>query len=247
MSIPKILPVFPLSGVIVPPGAILPFQIFEPRYLSMMEAVLKNGRYLLMAQPKHETNEVNSQQDLIAGKGLPRDRARRGVAALASRDKPELFSVGSLGRVVFFDEDSPSRYRITIMGLQRVRLLDEQAMRRGYRRFRFDRKPFFDDLLNDHFRLPDRDKFIALLARYLKRFEKMIDWQDFKKLEDEKILLVVMITFPFRPAEKQALLEVETIQQRYELLRALLEMNLKDQQFSGKDFFERGDEHTILQ
>ncbi|MGI9461432.1 MAG: LON peptidase substrate-binding domain-containing protein [Alphaproteobacteria bacterium] len=201
VTIPKTLPVFPISGVIVPPGAVLPFNIFEPRYLAMLEDVLKNGRYIIMAQPKD---------------GNQGDKS------------PELYLVATLCKVVFFDEDSPSRYRITVMGMQRIVLEKELAMKRGYRRFAFKRKDYLEDLLNDDFHLPDRKNFFSILSLYLQRFKKMIDWDDFHKLEDEKILLVVMITFPFLPAEKQALLEAKNAKDRYELLVALLDMAIKD-------------------
>ncbi len=200
-TIPKILPVFPLSGVIVPPGAILPFNIFEPRYVAMVEDVLKNGRYIIVTQP--------------------RDRE--------SRDKqPALYQVATLCKIVFFDEDSPSRYHVTMLGMQRIILEKEQPMKRGYRRFSFKRSDYLDDLLNNEFLLPDRKKFFSTLSLYLERFEKIIDWDDFQKLDDEKILLVVMITFPFLPAEKQALLEAKNTKQRYDMLMSLLEMSIKD-------------------
>lgn len=209
-SIPKILPIFPLAGVILPPGAILPFQIFEPRYLAMLDAVLKNGRYMLMAQPE----EKNSDQ---------------------------LFSVGSLGRVIYFDEESPERYKITVLGLQRVRLLKEQTGKQGYRRFSYERKPFMDDLAPDGFKLPDRTDFVKRLAAFLKNWNKLIDWDSFQELDDAKMLLVVMITFPFTAAERQMLLEARSTEKRYELLTALLDMALKE---NGREWRH---EYKILQ
>ncbi len=219
-TIPKILPVFPLSGVIVPPGAILPFNIFEPRYVAMVEDVLKNGRYIIVTQP--------------------RDRE--------SQDKqPALYQVATLCKIVFFDEDSPSRYHVTMLGMQRIILEKEQPMKRGYRRFAFQRSDYLDDLLNNEFLLPDRKKFFSTLSLYLERFEKIIDWDDFQKLDDEKILLVVMITFPFLPAEKQALLEAKTTKQRYDMLMSLLEMSIKDRGRYANIEFWGENEKRILQ
>lgn len=219
-TIPKILPVFPLSGVIVPPGAILPFNIFEPRYVAMVEDVLKNGRYIIVTQPRDSE----------------------------SRDKqPELYQVATLCKIVFFDEDSPSRYHVTMLGMQRIILEKEQPMKRGYRRFAFKRSDYLDDLLNNEFLLPDRKKFFSTLSLYLERFEKIIDWDDFQKLDDEKILLVVMITFPFLPAEKQALLEAKNTKQRYDMLMSLLEMSIKDRgRYTNIEFWGEN-EKRILQ
>ena len=64
-TIPKILPVFPLSGVIIPPGAVLPFSIFEPRYIAMIEDVMKHGRYLIITQPKGRKEKANSRHFTI--------------------------------------------------------------------------------------------------------------------------------------------------------------------------------------
>ena len=219
-TIPKILPVFPLTGVIIPPGAVLPFAIFEPRYIAMMEDVMKNGRYLIITQPKGEE-----------GKGK----------------FPPLYNIGTLCKVVFFDEENPSRYRITAMGMQRLKLEKEQAMKKGYRRFSFQRKGFEQDLLKDDFEIADRKAFFSILSKYLERFERDISWDDFKKLDDEKILLVVMITFPFTSAEKQALLEAKNSHERFDLLVALLEMAMKDRELGKKSGFWDDAERRVLQ
>ena len=231
VTIPKILPVFPLSGVIIPPGAVLPFTIFEPRYLAMLEDVLKNGRYLIMVQPKGDKGG---------------DRGDHG--GKEKKEKfPPLYKVATLCKVVLFDEDTPSRYRITLMGLQRLLLEKEQAMKKGYRRFTLQRKEYSDDLLNDDFRISDRKIFFSVLSTYLERFEKDINWSDFEKLDDEKILLVVMITFPFAPAEKQALLEAKNTSARFDLLMTLLNMAIKDKGPSKKTGFWEEAEKRVLQ
>ncbi|MDI9313099.1 MAG: LON peptidase substrate-binding domain-containing protein [Hydrotalea sp.] len=213
-AIPNILPVFPLSGVIIPPGAVFPLTVFESRYVAMLEDVLKNGRYLIMVQPKGDSLGHEKGEEVVSG---------------GKGKFPSLYNVATLCKVVLFDENSPSRYRITAMGLQRLVPGKEKAMKRGYRRFTFQRKQYIRDLLNDNFRITDRKNFFTLLSRYLERFEKDVNYDDFEKLDDEKILFVVMTTFPFSPAEKQALLEAKNTHERFELLVALLEMDIKDQ------------------
>lgn len=198
-DLPDILPLFPLPGAIVLPRAHLPLQIFEPRYLTMLEDTLKTSRRLIgMIQP------------------------------LAPGKRPRLHAIGCAGRITAFSETGDGRYMITLTGISRFRVREEKDGFTPYRRALVSWDGFENDLLRPE-RDPDfdRDGFLALLRRYLHANELSTDWTDLKDAGDEILINSLSMMCPFAPEDKQALLESASLPIRRETLMTLMEYALR--------------------
>jgi Lon protease-like protein len=197
LDLPLAIPVFPLDGALLLPGGQLPLNIFEPRYLNMIDDVMAGDRLLGMVQTR--------------GGG---------------RDLPALAPVGCLGKVTSFAETSDGRYLITLTGLCRFEIGEELPVRTPYRqvRARFDR--FEADLREDE--APgglDRESFLAALGRYLEHRGMAIEWESAQAAPIDALVNSLAMGLPFDAAEKQALLEAVTIEERASTLTTLLEID----------------------
>ena len=199
-DLPDMLPLFPLPGAVVLPRAHLPLQIFEPRYLTMLEDTLKTSRRLIgMIQP------------LAPGKKRPR-----------------LHAIGCAGRITAFSETGDGRYMITLTGISRFRVTEEKDGFAPYRRAVVCWDGFDGDLSRPE-RDPgfDRDRFFALLRRYLNANDLSTDWGDLKEAGDEILINSLSMMCPFAPEDKQALLESPSLPVRRETLMTLMEYALR--------------------
>lgn len=199
-DLPQVIPVFPLDGALLLPGGELPLQIFEPRYLNMVDDVMAGDRVIGMIQTR-------------AG-GAP--------------ERPRLAEVGCAGRITSYAETSDGRYLITLTGICRFEAGEELAIRAPYRqvRARYDR--FEADLGEDEAtRAPEavRGRFAKALKKYLNRRELDIDWETANSAPLEALVNSLSMGLPFEPAEKQALLEAPDLAGRFEALTTLLEID----------------------
>ncbi len=194
----EIVPVFPLSGVILLPRAQLPLNVFEPRYLNMVDDAMAGDRLIAMVQTAGGTSV-----------------------------RPDLASVGCVGKITSFSETSDGRYLITLTGLCRARLASELAVQSPYRQFRLDYGPYEDDLSHEPADLDgfDRDRLIRALTTYLRRRQLEIDWDTAEQAPDEPLINSLSIALPFEPASKQLLLESPSLEARAEALMAILEID----------------------
>jgi Lon protease-like protein len=197
LDLPLAIPVFPLDGALLLPGGQLPLNIFEPRYLNMIDDVMAGDRLLGMVQTRG-----------------------------GERDLPALAPVGSLGKVTSFAETSDGRYLVTLTGLCRFEIGEELPVRTPYRqvRARFDR--FEADLREDE--APgglDRESFLAALGRYLENRGMAIEWESAQAAPIDALVNSLAMGLPFDAAEKQALLEAVTIEERAATLTTLLEID----------------------
>lgn len=196
---------FPLGGVLLLPHAQLPLNIFEPRYLNMIDDAMAAERMIGMIQP--------------AG----------GSPAL-----PALAAVGCLGRITSFAETSDGRYLITLTGVCRFRVANELAGRLPYRQVRANYAEFVEDLKplvdDEGF---DRIRFLAALKAFLERRGLDVDWDTAKDAPAEALVNSLSMALPFEPAERQALLEAVAFEERRETLIALMEIDAADR--SGDD------------
>ena len=197
-DLPQVIAVFPLDGALLLPHAHLPLRIFEPRYLNMIDDAMGAERMIGMIQT-------------LAG-GEP--------------ERPKLSKVGCLGRITSFAETSDDCYLITLTGLCRFNAGDElparlpyRQVRASYGRFETDLRPLEDD---DGF---DRVRFLRALKPYLERRALDVDWEAAKTAAGEALINSLSMLLPFDPAEKQALLEAETLSDRREALIALMEID----------------------
>lgn len=199
-DLPQVIPVFPLVRVLLLPRAQLPLNIFERRYLAMVDAALAGERIIGMVQPAKGDEEV---------------------------DVPALAPIGAAGRITSFSETADGRYLITLTGICRFRIEAETSSGTPYRTCRIAWAPFAHDLEpNRGEGSVDRERLLELLRAYLDSRELDIDWQEVHRSTTESLVNALSILSPYGPDEKQALLEAPDLRTRAEILIALTEMAL---------------------
>jgi len=199
-DLPQMIPVFPLDGALLLPGGDLPLQIFEPRYLNMVDDVMAGDRIIGMIQ------------------------TRPG----GDRMRPNLAGVGCAGRITSYAETSDGRYLITLTGVCRFEAGPELIIPTPYRQLRARYDRFEADLGGEADALaPEtaRTRFAKALKRYLNRRELDIDWETAQSAPLEALVNSLAMGLPFEPAEKQALLEAPDLAGRFETLSTLLEID----------------------
>jgi len=208
-SLPAEIAVFPLPGALLLPRGRLPLNIFEPRYLALVQDALGQGRMFGMIQPSG-AEEASPEADDEAG-------ADSGAA-------PELFRVGCLGRVSSFAETEDGRLLITLTGLTRFRVEREIEGRRGYRRVRARYDEWLHDLGEPESVPLDRDRLTEALRPYFRARGIEVSWDAIAEVPDNLLVSTLAMVCPFDPREKQALLEAPDAAERARVLVALLQM-----------------------
>jgi uncharacterized protein len=198
-DLPARLPLFPLSGVVLLPRGALPLNVFEPRYLKMVDDALKGDRLIGLIQPAENPDKVL---------------------------KPKLSAIGAAGRIVSFRETDDNRYLITLAGLCRFRLTREAEDANPYRVGLCDFSPFAGDMAEGGGE-PDfpRERLLAALRFYLNTRDMKADWKSVTSAPPEALVNALSMMCPFEPAEKQALLEAPSFDERVSTLVAILEMS----------------------
>lgn len=200
-NLPEILPVFPLTGVLLLPGTLLPLHIFEPRYRNMVEDALASSSIFGMIQP------VVPQQD---NRPLPG----------AEASTPELYDVGCAGHIERWEKSPDGRYLVQLRGLTRFRVREELPLHRGYRRVRAD----YDSLEAAAGTATDRSALMEALKAYGESRGLSIDLSQLDSIPDSELVNVVGIAMPFHATEKQALLEATSLEERQKVLIKLLHL-----------------------
>jgi uncharacterized protein len=195
-DLPALLPVFPLTGVLLLPRGRLPLNIFEPRYLAMTRHALAHGRMLGMIQP-------------LDGHGDAGD--------------PPLYRTGCMGRIVEFRESDDGRYLITLLGCARFATAAEPPRHELFRIVAADWSRFHADLADDATAL-DRDRLVAALKPFFRRHGITADLAAIAAAPADRLVTSLAMLCPFAPSEKQALLEAPTGSERAALLTTLVEM-----------------------
>jgi Lon protease-like protein len=210
-SLPHRLPVFPLAGALLLPRGRLPLNVFEPRYLALVEDVLAGDRLFGMIQPSQgpdETDETENEASLLDDDDTP----------------PALFRVGCVGRLTSFTEREDGTCSITLTGLSRFRMLAELDGPHPYRLLSVSYDDFRHDLDEpDAFEF-DREALLAALRRYFVHRGFEARWDAVEQMDDDTLLTTLSMICPFPVPEKQALLEAPTLSDRAQTLRTLLEM-----------------------
>jgi uncharacterized protein len=204
-DLPAVIPVFPLTGVLLLPKTRLPLNIFEPRYLAMVDSAIGSYRMIGMIQPK------------VAGE--EEDAAK----------KPVLASVGCAGRIVEFSETDDGRYLITLLGIARFRVAGERDSQTAFREVGADYSEFVRDLKLEPEMVSEsavaRDKLVMALKPYLTEHAMRTDWKSVEEAPVETLVNALSMICPFDAREKQALLEAPNLKDRADALIALLEMS----------------------
>ena len=204
-QLPMRIPIFPLPSALLLPGGQLPLNIFEPRYLAMVTHALATPTRLIgMLQPL----------DHHAGDDMAED--------------PGLFETGCAGRLSFFQESDDGRFVVALNGVCRFHRLRQELDPNGFLVADVDWQLFANDLRVDLSAL-DRDPLISVLKRYfdMKGFET--DWTQIENSDNHQLLATLSMICPFEVAEKQALLEADSMAKRADLLIAMMEMALHDE------------------
>ena len=203
-DIPRIVPVFPLSGALLLPGGQMPLNIFEPRYLAMIDDALCADRLVAMVQPRFDTE----------GATVP--------------DRNDLCEMGCLGRITAFQESGDGRYLITLSGICRYRILREVEGSNGYRKCEI---AVYGGGLSgeDDGADVDREALLATFRKYLETNGMEADWDSVRKASNETLVTALCMMSPYGPAEKQALLEADDLKSRADTLVAITEIALARQ------------------
>ena len=200
-ALPDILPIFPLTGVLLLPRGRLPLNIFEPRYLAMIRDAMQGERLIGMVQPSDPPiRELN----------------------------PAVYPLGCAGRITSFSETDDGRFLITLTGVSRFRIREELPLLSGYRRAVAEWDDFSDDRNPDE-RGFDRSRLTNGLKSFFSQRQVQADWSAIDQAPGEHLVTSIAMMCPFAPNEKQALLEAKTLDERARLLTALIEMSLSGQ------------------
>jgi hypothetical protein len=205
-DLPATLPIFPLNGVLLLPRGRLPLNIFEPRYLAMTRDAMGGERMIGMIQPSD-----------------PADAGQN----------PPVYRTGCAGRITSFSETDDGRFLITLTGIARFIVRDELPLHRGYRRVQADWEVYRRDLEPDEGTI-DRDRLLAALKAFFRVHGISADWDTIRQTPDERLVTSLAMICPFAPNEKQALLEAADLQERAEVMIALIEMAALDAPKEGE-------------
>ena len=204
INLPNIIPIFPLDGVVMFPNTYLPLNIFEPRYLKMIDkAISSKSRLVGMIQPKNlnETDNKNS-----------------------------LYTVGCAGKIIKFEETVDKRYLITLEGKSRFNLISENINDKNFREAKICWKNFSEDL-DENVKLTDFSTLKNILKKYLKAQNIRANMDEIDSFNDHNFVDQITMICPLANNEKQLLLETKSFTKRKELLQAILDTHVSETNF----------------
>jgi uncharacterized protein len=213
-DLPPRIAVFPLRGAILLPRATLPLNVFEPRYLTMIDDVMSGERVLGVLQPSSAVDDDGDESPHGKSFGLHR--------------------IGCAGRITSYQELDDGRYVITLTGLTRFQIIDEAVTDKPYRVMSVSYDRFASDLtagLGEE--SVDRPNLLRVLKSYLEANSLKTDWAAIQRASNEYLINALSVMCPYGPEEKQALLEAADLKTRAEVLVALAEIELASNGSSG--------------
>ena len=206
-ELPNILPIFPLSNFIFFPNTSAPLNIFEPRYIQMIDDSIKSNRMIGMAQPK----------------------------GISNIKKPELFKVGCLGKISSFNETDDGRYVIVLNGVSIFNIVEEIDRGKLYREFKINFQEFENDNTKEELEVNFSD-FSLIFKNLRKIFEKqgyIINWNELEKQSLDQTINTLSMASPFSKEEKQMLLEAKDLKSRKQKFEEIIKLYSSDN-FSNK-------------
>jgi uncharacterized protein len=208
-DLPEIIPVFPLPGALLLPRGQMPLNIFEPRYLAMVDDAFRDGHRLIgMIQPdvSHSPDEAH----------------------------PKLFQVGCAGRITQLAESGDGRYILELTGVARFKVVQEQTALTLYRQCKVDYFPYLDDFTaRKGEQAVDREALLKALTEFLEANNLKVDWEGIENAPNEALVNALAMMSPYGAPEKQAMLEAPDLKTRAEILIAVTEMALAKKRTSG--------------
>src|SRR4029077_12618567 len=209
IEMPAVISVFPLPGALLLPRGQMPLNIFEPRYLALVDDALRDGHRLIgMIQP-----DISHS----------RDEAR-----------PALFRVGCVGRITQLAESGDGRYILELTGVSRFKVVEEVTALTAYRQCKVDFFSYVDDFTaRKGEEAVDREALLEVLTDFLEANNLKVDWEGIESAPNEALVNALAMMSPYGPAEKQAMLEAPDLKTRAEILIAVTEMDLAKKRTSG--------------
>ena len=204
-NLPKKLPVFPLSNFIIFPKTTVPLNIFETRYVEMINDSMKSNKFIGMIQPR----VLNNQDDFT----------------------PELYQVGCMGKITSFKETEDGRYLIDLKGIIRFKILEEINSDKKYRECKIDFQNFYDDLENkkEELKFSDLELIFKDLKTLFERRGFIINWKGLEKQSLDETINALAMASPFTLEEKQVLLEAKDLKIRKTKIAEILTTYTFDQ------------------
>ena len=200
-DLPEVIAVFPLPGALLLPRGQMPLNVFEPRYVAMIDEALRGARVIGMIQPDAEAGGASSV--------------------------PKLYGVGCAGRITQLAETGDGRYLLSLTGIARFRVEDEVATTTPFRLCRVSFEPYASDFVaragEDEV---DRPAVLKALGDFVQATDVKVDWEGVKQAPNEALVNALSMMSPFGPREKQALLEAPDLKTRAEVLVAITEIEL---------------------
>src|ERR1700749_2692596 len=208
-DLPEVIPVFPLPGALLLPRGQMPLNIFEMRYLAMVDDSFRDGHRLIVRLQPDVTNPPNEA-------------------------KPALFRVGCVGRITQLAESGDGRYILELTGISRFEVVEEMTVLTAYRQCKVDYFPFVDDFTaRKGEESVDREELLEVLTDFLKANNLKVDWEGGESAPNEALVNALAMMSPYGPPEKQAMLEAPDLKTRAEILIAVTEMDLAKKRTSG--------------
>ena len=199
-DIPATIPVFPLTGALLLPGGQLPLNIFEPRYIQMIDDALTGSRIIGMIQPSLDGDQRDERQ-------------------------PKLCEVGCMGRIASYAESGDGRYIVSLQGIARFRIVEELGVKSPYRVCRI--ATFVADLATGRGEEEvNREGLLRAFRRFFEANQMEADWDSIARASNETLVNALSMMSPYGAAEKQALLEASDLRTRADTLIAITEIAL---------------------
>lgn len=201
-DLPKSVPIFPLSGALLLPFSHRPLNVFEPRYIELVDAALRGDRLIGLIQPEDTSEE-------------------------SPKGRSPLQSVGCLGRLTHFEESGEGRYFIILEGVTRFRLAHELTVMTPYRQGLIAADDYGSDFTRDFGEDGvDRERFVRMMRDYAEFASIELNWEEIERTGTADLVNFCCMVGPYGPAEKQVLLEALTLEQRAETLIAMTEYEI---------------------
>lgn len=201
-QVPEIVPVFPLTGALLLPYSHRPLNIFEPRYVEMVDFALSTDRLIGLIQPEDASEE-------------------------SPAGRVALHKVGCLGRITHFEESGDGRYFIILEGVARFHIREEVERGTPYRLAKVSAEGFAADFTrNDGEEAVDRARFVKMMRDYAEFASIELNWEEIERTGTADLVNFCAMVSPYGPAEKQVLLEAQTLNDRAETLIAMTEYEM---------------------
>ena len=204
-DLPNQIPLFPLSNFIIFPKTTVPLNIFEPRYIDMINDSMKTNKFIEMIQPKIQKNEINVT--------------------------PELHNIGCMGKIISFKETDDNRFLIELKGIIRFEILNEIYSKRKYREFQINFEKFYNDLneKKENLKFSDLEMIFKDLKNLFEKRGFIINWKALEKQSLDEIINALAMASPFTLEEKQVLLEAKNLEIRKNKIANILTTYTFDQ------------------